>query len=44
MLSGAPRWKVIARVEFYGDRTGDEVTMRLTYHFPDGSIDDEATQ
>jgi hypothetical protein len=22
---------------------GDEVTMRLTYHFVDGSIDDEMT-
>jgi hypothetical protein len=35
--------KIIARVEFTEDVQGDEVTMRLTYHFVDGSIDDETT-
>jgi hypothetical protein len=34
---------VIARAEFTETVQGDEVTMRLTYHFPDGSIDDETT-
>jgi hypothetical protein len=33
----------IARVEFTEDVQGDEVTMRLTYRFVDGSIDDETT-
>jgi hypothetical protein len=35
--------KIIARVEFTEDVQGDEVTMRLTYRFVDGSIDDETT-
>jgi hypothetical protein len=35
--------KIIARVEFTQDVQGDEVTMRLTYRFVDGSIDDETT-
>ncbi len=35
--------KIIARVEFTETVQGDEVTMRLTYHFVDGSIDDETT-
>ncbi|MEG9436039.1 hypothetical protein JAO29_07655 [Edaphobacter sp. HDX4] len=35
--------KTIARGEFSQVVQGDEVTMRLTYHFVDGSIDDEAT-
>ena len=35
--------KIIARVEFTQAVQGDEVTMRLTYHFVDGSIDDETT-
>jgi hypothetical protein len=35
--------KIIARVEFSQDVQGDDVTMRLTYHFLDGSIDDETT-
>ena len=30
-------------VEFSQVVQGDEVTMRLTYHFVDGSIDDETT-
>ncbi|HUD55134.1 MAG TPA: hypothetical protein VMR02_07895 [Terracidiphilus sp.] len=35
--------RIIARVEFTEDVQGDEVTMRLTYRFVDGSIDDETT-
>src|ERR1700689_1145707 len=35
--------RIVARVEFTEDVQGDEVTMRLTYHFVDGSIDDETT-
>jgi len=35
--------RIIARVEFTQDVQGDEVTMRLTYRFVDGSIDDETT-
>jgi hypothetical protein len=35
--------KTIARGEFSQVAQGDEVTMRLTYHFMDGSIDDEMT-
>jgi hypothetical protein len=34
---------IVARVEFAETVQGDEVTMRLTYHFVDGSIDDETT-
>jgi hypothetical protein len=35
--------KIIAGVEFSQVVQGDEVTMRLTYKFVDGSIDDETT-
>jgi hypothetical protein len=35
--------KIIASGEFSQVVQGDEVTMRLTYHFVDGSIDDETT-
>jgi hypothetical protein len=35
--------KIVARVEFTQAVQGDEVTMRLTYRFEDGSIDDETT-
>ena len=35
--------EIIARAEFTETVQGDEVTMRLTYHFADGSIDDETT-
>jgi hypothetical protein len=35
--------KTIAGGEFSQVVQGDEVTMRLTYHFVDGSIDDETT-
>jgi hypothetical protein len=34
---------IIARAEFTETVQGDEVTMRLTYRFADGSIDDETT-
>jgi hypothetical protein len=34
---------IIATGEFSQVVQGDEVTMRLTYHFVDGSIDDETT-
>jgi hypothetical protein len=43
MLARSETGKIIARVEFTEDVQGDEVTMRLTYHFVDGSIDDETT-
>ncbi len=35
--------KIVARVEFTETVEGDEVTMRLTHRFVDGSIDDETT-
>ena len=35
--------KIVARVEFTETVQGDEVTMRLTYRFVDGSLDDEIT-
>ena len=43
MVARSETGKIIARVEFTEDVQGDEVTMRLTYHFVDGSIDDETT-
>jgi hypothetical protein len=43
MVARSETGKIIARVEFTQDVQGDEVTMRLTYHFVDGSIDDETT-
>jgi hypothetical protein len=43
MVARSETGKVIAQVEFAQDVQGDEVTMRLTYHFVDGSIDDETT-
>ena len=43
MVARSETGKVIARVEFTEDVQGDEVTMRLTYRFSDGSIDDETT-
>jgi hypothetical protein len=43
MVARSETGKVIARVEFTQDVQGDEVTMRLTYRFMDGSIDDETT-
>ena len=43
MVARSENGKIIARVEFTETVQGDEVTMRLTYHFLDGSIDDETT-
>jgi len=43
MLARSETGKIIAQVEFTEDVQGDEVTMRLTYDFVDGSIDDETT-
>jgi hypothetical protein len=43
MVARSEAGKVIARGEFSQAVQGDEVTMRLTYHFVDGSIDDETT-
>src|ERR1700728_2368435 len=43
MVARSEAGKIIARVEFSQVVQGDEVTMRLTYHFVDGSIDDDAT-
>jgi hypothetical protein len=43
MVARSETGKIIARVEFTQAVQGDEVTMRLTYHFVDGSIDDETT-
>jgi hypothetical protein len=43
MVARSDGGKIIARVEFTQVVKGDEVTMRLTYHFVDGSIDDETT-
>src|ERR1017187_9284831 len=43
MAARSETGKTIARAEFTQVVQGDEVTMRLTYHFVDGSIDDETT-
>jgi len=43
MAARSETGKIIARVEFTETVQGDEVTMRLTYHFLDGSLDDETT-
>jgi len=43
MVTYSETGKIIARVEFTQAVQGDEVTMRLTSHFVDGSIDDETT-
>jgi hypothetical protein len=43
MVARSETGKIVARVEFTEDVQGDEVTMRLTYRFLDGSIDDETT-
>ena len=43
MVARSETGKIIARVEFTEEVQGDEVTMRLTYRFLDGSIDDETT-
>jgi hypothetical protein len=43
MVARSEAGKIIARGEFSQTAQGDEVLMRLTYHFVDGSIDDETT-
>jgi len=43
MVARSETGTIIARVEFTEIVQGDEVTMRLTYRFLDGSIDDETT-
>src|ERR1700734_3555348 len=43
MVARSEAGNIIARGEFSQVVQGDEVTMRLTYHFVDGSIDDETT-
>jgi hypothetical protein len=43
MVARSEAGRIIARVKFAQVVHGDEVTMRLTYHFVDGSIDDETT-
>jgi hypothetical protein len=43
MVARSEAGKIIANGEFSQAVQGDEVTMRLTYHFVDGSIDDETT-
>jgi hypothetical protein len=43
MVARSETGKIIARAEFTQVVQGDEVTMRLTYRFVDGSIDDETT-
>ena len=43
MVTRSESGNVIARGEFTQVVQGDEVTMRLTYRFADGSIDDETT-
>ena len=43
MVARSENGTIIARVEFTETVEGDEVTMRLTYRFLDGSIDDETT-
>jgi hypothetical protein len=43
MVARSEAGKAIAQGEFSQVVQGDEVTMRLTYQFVDGSIDDEST-
>ena len=43
MVARSEAGKIIANGEFSQLVQGDEVTMRLTYQFVDGSIDDETT-
>lgn len=43
MVARSETGKIIARFEFVQAVQGDEVTMRLIYHFVDGSIDEETT-
>ena len=43
MVARSEAGQIIANVEFSQAVQGDEVTMRLTYRFVDGSIDDDTT-
>jgi len=43
MVARSEDGKTLANGEFWQFVQGDEVTMRFTYHFVDGSIDDETT-
>jgi hypothetical protein len=43
MVARSETGNVIAKGEFTQVQNGDEVTMRLIFHFEDGSIDDETT-
>ena len=43
MVARSEAGKVIANGEFLQVVQGDDVTMRLTFHFLDGSVDDETT-
>jgi len=43
MVARSEAGKIIANGEFWQTVQGDEVTMRLTYRFVDGSIDEETT-
>jgi hypothetical protein len=43
MVARSEAGKIIARFEFLQAVQGDEVTMRLAYHFVDGSMDEETT-
>lgn len=43
MVARSQAGQIIARVEFSQEAQGNEVNMRLTYRFADGSIDDETT-
>jgi hypothetical protein len=43
MIARSEAGKIIGGFEFLQAVQGDEVTMRLTYHFADRSIDDETT-
>ena len=43
MVARSETGQIIARAEFTETVEGDEVTMRLTYRFADGSMDDETT-
>lgn len=43
MVARTEAGKIIARGEFTQTVQGDEVTMRLTYRFTDGSLDEETT-
>ena len=43
MVASSEAGQIIANVEFSQAVQGDEVTMRLTYRFVDGSIDDDTT-